>query len=156
MKYIKSFNENISEKSYKYLGEVNSPLWANNLRDIKLTKTIISNKPYTNDINKKHLEEINILFSTLGTNRHVIYADMKDVANCRFGNCWFFYNIRNDKFDYDICVQTFEDEWYLVRYNSASIFSEWYLCDQFEGLKQLVNDKLGVKEEFQQSLIKLS
>lgn len=93
MKYVRSFNESSSQRLYKYLGEPNSPIWANNIRDILENKIIISNKPYlNNNIDKKHLLEIDNLFSTFGLNKHVLYEDIKDATNSRFGNCWLFYS----------------------------------------------------------------
>jgi predicted metalloendopeptidase len=93
MKYVKSFNESSSQRLYKYLGETNSPIWANNIRDILENKIIISNKPYlSNDIEEKHLVKINTLFSTMGFPKHVLYKDIESAHNCRFGNCWFFYS----------------------------------------------------------------
>jgi len=141
MKYVKSFNESSSQRLYKYLGETNSPIWANNLRDILDNKIIISNKPYlSNNIDKKHLLEIDNLFSTFGLNKHVLYEDIKDVTNSRFGNCWFFYSdinrMKKNAPEFDICVQTFEDEWYLVNVGWKFDNNNWYLCDQFAGLEQ--------------------
>jgi hypothetical protein len=140
MKYVRSFNESSSQRLYKYLGEPNSPIWANNIRDILDNKIIISNKPYlSNNIDKKHLLEIDNLFSTFGLNKHVLYEDIKDVTNSRFGNCWFFYSdinrMKKNAPEFDICVQTFEDEWYLVNVN-WKFTNNWYLCDQFDGLEQ--------------------
>jgi len=76
-----------------------------------------------------------------------MYPDIKNVVNSRFGYCWYLDKLVDISFgrgnSWDICIQIFEDEWYLVNIGSGDgSFNYWYLCDQFEGLEQLVKDKL--------------
>lgn len=152
MKYLKQFNENLFgnlignhpswNSYYKYLGETNSPTWSSNLREILHSKSIITNYPYSNDITNDNIKKINDLISSFMECKYAIYDDIKNVINSRFGNCWYLKN-KISGYNWDICLQSFRDDWYLVRFGSGDgSWSFWYLCDQFEGLKQLIENKL--------------
>lgn len=162
MKYFKLFNESVlgnlmddSESSvYRYLGKPNLPIWSNNLRDILETKSIIRIK-YEDMKTNDHIIKIDKMLKPFyggrkyRNNNPVMYPDIKDVVNSRFGYCWYLDKLEQDEQGYggnkwDICIQIFEDEWYLVNIGSGQgYFNYWYLCDQFEGLEQLVKDKLS-------------
>jgi hypothetical protein len=44
---------------------------------------------------------------------------------------------------WDICIQMFNDEWYLVNIGDGSgHYNYWYICDQFDGLKKLIEEKI--------------
>ncbi len=150
MKHIIPFNESIflnfidNHKCdlYKYLGKTNTPIWSNNLQEILDIKRIITNYPYTtNEINREDIKKIDRLLSIFPKRNHVIYPDIKDARNSRFGNCWFLRN-KSVFFGggWDICVQLFEDDWYLVKCGDDS-GDFWYLCDEIEGLEKLIKDK---------------
>jgi len=136
---------------YRYLGKPNLPIWSNNLRDILENKSIIKIK-YEDMKTNDHIIKIDKLLKPFygGSsyrNNPVMYPDIKNVVNSRFGYCWYLDKLVDISFgrgnSWDICIQIFEDEWYLVNIGSGDgSFNYWYLCDQFEGLEQLVKDKL--------------
>ena len=75
-------------------------------------------------------------------NNPVEYPPLTKAVNSRFGHCWFLGELDkrdNGKFstlsvplNWDICIQYFEDEYFLVNIGSGNAwYNYWYWCDQF-------------------------
>ena len=70
------------------------------------------------------------------------YPTLKSVQNSRFENCWF---MKEDKdwlgieYGWDMCVQAFSDEWYLVNVGDGrGTYNYWYRVDTLEGLHKFI------------------
>jgi hypothetical protein len=130
-------NNNYSNEYWKYLGDRNTGIWSRNLDEIITSKVYIK---MPNDI-KKSISKI-IVSNILNITE---YPVLKQVQNSRFSNCWFFKRSDQSFFgptNWDMCVQLYEDEWFLVNIGSGDgNFNFWYLCDGLDGLKKLIEDK---------------
>jgi hypothetical protein len=133
--YSALYNNNKDNEYWKYLGKANSPKWSHRLDEIITNKRI---KPMTSDIKHSISKMLNF------KKKIVEYPPLKNVQNSRFSCCWFL-----DKSDitfgrtvnWDICIQYYEDEWFLVNIGSDGTDNFWYLCDGSEGLGKLISDK---------------
>lgn len=128
-------NNNYSNEYWKYLGDCNTGIWSRNLDEIITNKVCVK---MSNEI-KKDISKI--IVSNIRSITE--YPVLKNVQNSRFSNCWFFK--RSDQSftgqtNWDMCVQCYEDEWFLVNIGSND-FNFWYLCDGLDGLKKLIYDK---------------
>jgi hypothetical protein len=162
MKYLKSIRESVlgnlldnrdPPDDYRYLGERNSAEWR-----IKLQHILDNYKRQEflqcdiNDLNELFNKELNRSHGrTLDEDNPVVYSPLTKVQNSRFDHCWFLGSIDDDsdsswhvtKLDWDICIQYFEDEYFLVNIGSGNAwYNYWYWCDQFHGLEKLIKDKL--------------
>ena len=121
---------------YYYLGDTNSDKWSSELSDILESKEIL----------KMKREDIRRISKLLDYKDIAQYPNINNVVNSRFGHCWFLNlfekYISGDAY-WDICIQMFHDEWYLVNIGDDNgSYNYWYMCDQFDGLKKLIEDKL--------------
>jgi hypothetical protein len=160
MKHIKKFNESVSSKLhqsrdtkwYRRLGEANSYIWKYNLSQI-LTKD-------PNYLPEEDIINLNLLGLGIGSERKSLDPDLSDfenpveyplldkIRNSRFGNCWFLGNLDGEtyftgagKVEWDICIQYYLDETYLVYIGDNVGYSfYWYECDTYYGLERLIKD----------------
>ena len=158
MKHLKRFNESVlgklmdsdrgrdSSELYKFLGETNSGTWLSSLTYIIKNKTPI-------DMSEDDINHITGLFNkktarTDDESNPIQYPCLKSAVNSRFSYCWFVGKIDKDSgffspLNWDICIQPFEDEWYLVNIGSGNAwYNYWYICDTREGLDELIKYKL--------------
>ncbi len=157
MKHMKKYNESIlgnlmdstrgrdKTDMYTYLGDTNSGEWYGNLENI------LKDKKYSIML-QSDIEDISKMFKrkrgrSKDEDNPVIYPKLKRVQNSRFGHCWFLGKEDGNHYmtvmSWDICIQYYDDEWYLVNIGSGDgSFNYWYICDQFHGLEQLIKDKL--------------
>jgi hypothetical protein len=139
-----------SEKSdvYRYIGEANGGELATNIENLFLNQDSV-------DLSKSDIQKID---STLGDlvsdqagrrgfeGKAVIYPKLTNSVNSRFDHCWFLKTDKdrwgNDS-GWDICVQKFTDDWYIVNIgDGAGRFSYWFICDEIDGLLELIKDKI--------------
>ena len=128
--------DNKESEFYYYLGKTNSGEWRDNLSSILQRKII-----------RMKLSDIHQISSLLDYKNIAQYNDIVEVVNSRFSYCWFLNKCTDGIFRHrhywDMCIQMFDDEWFLVNIGSGDgSCNYWYMCDQFDGLKQLIKDKL--------------
>jgi len=74
----------------------------------------------------------------------VCYNPLKSVQNSRFENCWFTKKSKDSwgfEYGWDMCVQGFSDEWYLVNIGDGrGGFNYWFRVDSLEGIHNLIKE----------------
>lgn len=154
MKHIKKFNEitnynNVSKKLYfshenksdwyNYLGESNSNEWKNNIKHLF----------YTYEYEPLSPDDIDKIKNALGSDfkSHIMYPTLRQSTNSRFGCCWFSKKLIDNwgrESGFDMCIQRYSHEWYLVSINDQSSRNYWFKCDTIEGVINLINDKFNI------------
>jgi len=147
------------EKSdwWQYLDERNGGEWSKNVSDL------LNNQSYRPLDEKEKLQISEWLRPVLSdsqtakgwnptTNSYedwVCYRTLKSVQNSRFENCWFTKKSKDafgTEYSWDMCVQGFSDEWYLVNIGDGmGYFDYWFRVDTFEGLHNLVDKVFSEK-----------
>lgn len=138
-----------SDKSdiYRYLGDSYEGEWFKNIDNL------FSNQN-SSDLSKSDIKKIEDTLGDLisdqagrrGFNgKVVVYPKLTSAVNSRFGHCWFLKSSKdgfgNDS-GWDMCVQKFTDDWYLVNIGDGSgRFSYWFITDEIYGLIKLIEDK---------------
>jgi len=138
----------ISEKSewWNYLGTTNGAQWSRGVNDL-LENQIYRQMSEDELITiTKCLEPVLRIrpLSFINTNKYVdTYPSLKSVQNSKFENCWFMVEgVDHWGFTYgwDMCVQGFSDEWYLVSVGDGRGYVDyWYRVDTLEGLHNFIN-----------------
>jgi len=148
-----------SKKSdwWEYLGERNGVEWSENIDRLL---SIHSYRPM-DEKEKLQISEwlrpvLSDSESAKGRNPNtnsledwVCYNPLKSVQNSRFENCWFTKKSKDSwgfEYAWDMCVQGFSDEWYLVNIGDGrGSFNYWFRVDTFEGLHNLIEKVFSEK-----------
>ena len=154
-------NKNKKSEWWEYIGDSNSPEWSKN------GQILFNNQSYR-PMEDNELEQISDwlrpVLSPLAhdkgmnpiTKRHqdwVCYPTKRDVSNSRFENCWFLMRGKDRwgfESGWDMCVQGFSDEWYLINVGSGDgRHSYWFRVDTLEGLHNFIDENfIKTYEEF--------
>lgn len=133
---------------YRYLGESNRGEWVTNLEELFKNQTPVDLS--NDDIKKIDIKLIDYLSDEGGRRgfegKAVVYPKLRNIQNSRFDHCWFLQT-HKDRWGkdsgWDICVQKFTDDWYLVNFgDSKGRFDFWFICDEIEGVLKLIEDKV--------------
>ena len=149
-------NRQLPKSDYKsewweYLGERNSAEWSKNISDL------LNNQTYRPLDEKERLQISEWLKPVLSDEKSakgwnpitktyqdwVQYPTLTTVQNSRFEDCWFTKKSEDGEFKmgygWDICIQGFSDEWYLVNVGDGrGYINHWFRIDTFEGLEKFI------------------
>ena len=138
---------------WDYMGERNGVEWSKNIQELFTNQ---SYRPMGDNELKQISGWLSPVLSPLSHNKGwnpitkrgdqdwVCYPTKKDVSNSRFENCWFLLKGKDmwgHESGWDMCVQGFTDEWYLINVGDGSgHYSYWFRVDTLEGLHNFINE----------------
>ncbi len=156
----KSYVEKVSSALYntkrdkneywEYLGERNGGEWSKNLSDLLNNQTyrvmedseLIKISEWLNPVLRGGEVSRGWNPTTESYQDWVQYPTLKSVQNSRFENCWFMKKGKDwmeHEYGWDMCVQAFSDEWYLVNVGDGRGYNDyWYRVDTSEGLHKFI------------------
>ena len=133
MKYISNLYLKRSSDLYEYIGDRNTSKWSDNIQHLLDNHKII-------DMSNNDIKLINNSLGDL-IKSNTVYPNIKGPLNTRFGRCWFLNQESENESAWDICVQTFDDDWFLVNIGSdQGWYNYYFICDQIDGVLKLIED----------------
>ena len=160
LKRERSYSEKVSGRLYnlvrsksewwEYLGERNGGEWGRNISDLLDKQTY---RPLEEKEKLQISEWLKPVLSNEKTAKGwnpttktyqdwVQYSTLKSVQNSRFEDCWFTKKsagMFGEEYGWDICIQGFSDEWYLVNVGDGRGYvNHWFRIDTFEGLEKFI------------------